>query len=126
MAGDSGRADRAHDPAYTTRAVTARDPLTHDDPPPDALSTRRRRLLYRSRLRGTHENDLLLGRFAAEAIPGMDDAALDAWEAVLELPDVDLFDWISGRFEVPVEHDSAMLRRLIAHANAPHAKAGQA
>lgn len=107
--------------------MTARDPHTQEVPPTDAArDTRRRRLLYRSRLRGTHENDLLLGRFAAEAIPGMDDAALDAWEAVLELPDVDLFDWISGRFAVPAQHDSPMLRRLIAHANAPHAKAGRA
>lgn len=83
---------------------------------PDLLDSRRRRLLYRSRLRGTHENDLLLGRFAAQTVPAMDVPDLDAWEAVLELPDVDLFDWISGRLPVPPAHDSPMLRRLIAHA----------
>jgi antitoxin CptB len=83
---------------------------------PDSLDSRRRRLLYRSRLRGTHENDLLLGRFAADSVPAMSVPDLDAWEAVLELPDVDLFDWISGRVPVPAAHDSPMLRRLIAHA----------
>jgi antitoxin CptB len=87
---------------------------------PDGLhnDVRRRRLLYRSRLRGTHENDLLLGRFAERALPRMTAPELDAWEAVLALPDPDLFDWIAGRLPVPPEHDTPMLRRLIAESRA--------
>jgi len=81
------------------------------------LSERHRRVAFRAGRRGTHENDLLLGRFAARHVAAMDPAELDAFEAILDLPDVDLFDWISGRAPVPAQHDTRMLRRLIAEAN---------
>jgi antitoxin CptB len=86
-------------------------------PPPDSLDERRRRLRFRAGRRGTHENDLLLGRFAANHVGTMDQAALDEFETLLDLPDVDLFDWIAGRAPVPPEHDSPLLRRLISEAN---------
>ena len=71
---------------------------------------RRRRLLYRATHRGTRETDLLVGGFVASRIALLGDAELDALEAVLELPDVDLADWLSGRRPVPSELDSPMLR----------------
>jgi len=98
-------------PAAMPAAVPANDTA------PNPLVARRRRLAFRAGRRGTHENDLLLGRFAARHLDAMDPAELDAFEAVLDLPDVDLFDWISGRAPVPAEHDTFMLRRLIAEAN---------
>jgi antitoxin CptB len=82
----------------------------------DALDDRRRRIAFRASRRGTQENDLLLGRFAKRNLATMDAAELDAFEAILELPDVDLLDWLSGRVAVPPEHDSALLRRMIAEA----------
>jgi antitoxin CptB len=85
---------------------------------PDGLDARRRRLAFRAGRRGTHENDLLLGRFAERNLAAMGPAELDAFETILDLPDVDLFDWIAGRASVPAEHDSPMLRRLIAEASA--------
>lgn len=98
--------------------MTALPPQPHAEAEdPDAV--RRRKLMFRARLRGTHENDLLVGRFAAAHVPAMQTAELDAFEALLDLPDIDLFDWISGRAAVPAESDSAMLRRLIAHAAGP-------
>lgn len=78
---------------------------------PDA---RRRRLLFRARHRGTHETDLLVGGFVAAEIATMDEADLDALEAVLELPDVDLFDWLTGRRPVPAELGSPLLERMVA------------
>ena len=85
--------------------------------PNDKLEDRRRRLRFRAGRRGTHENDLLLGRFAANHVATMDTVALDEFETLLDLPDVDLFDWIAGRAPVPPEHDSPLLRRLISEAN---------
>lgn len=82
-----------------------------DDLLPDA---RRRRLLFRARHRGTHETDLLVGGFVASEIAAMDEAALDDLEAVLELPDVDLFDWLTGRRPVPAEAASPLLARMVA------------
>ena len=95
--------------------MRASHPLNDPDPA-GAADTRRRRIAFRAAHRGTHENDLLLGRFAARNLGGMSPSDLDAFEAILDLPDVDLFDWISGRAPVPPEHDSAMLRRVIAEA----------
>lgn len=82
-----------------------------DDLLPDA---RRRRLLFRARHRGTHETDLLVGGFVASEIAAMDEAALDDLEAVLELPDVDLFDWLTGRRPVPAEAANPLLARMVA------------
>lgn len=82
-----------------------------DVPPPDA---RRRRLLFRASHRGTHETDLLVGGFVAAEIGAMDEAALDDLEAVLELPDIDLFDWLTGRRAVPAELASPLLARMVA------------
>ncbi|WP_144184071.1 FAD assembly factor SdhE [Elioraea rosea] len=82
-----------------------------DSTPQDA---RRRRLLFRARHRGTHETDLLVGGFVASELAAMDEAALDELEAVLELPDVDLFDWLTGRRPVPEEVASPLLSRMVA------------
>ncbi|MCC7426068.1 MAG: succinate dehydrogenase assembly factor 2 [Alphaproteobacteria bacterium] len=84
-----------------------------------ALESRRRRLLFRSHHRGTHELDLLVGRFAAAHLAGMGAGELDAFERILDLPDLDLFDWLTGRRPVPPDADSAVLRAMIAFAARP-------
>jgi antitoxin CptB len=80
-----------------------------EQPPRDA---RRRRLLYRATHRGTHETDLLVGGFVARRIDRFSDAEMDALEAVLERPDTDLADWLTGRVAIPPEADCPMLRAL--------------
>jgi antitoxin CptB len=79
----------------------------------DTLDVRRRRLLFRSTHRGTHEVDILLGGFVAPRIAGFSEAELTALEAVMDLPDVDLADWLCGRLPLPPEHDGPMLRAII-------------
>lgn len=86
--------------------------------PSCALDVRRRRLLYRATHRGTHEADLLVGGFVALRIAALTEAELTALEAIMELPDVDLADWLSGRRPIPPELDSPMLRRIRAAAGA--------
>jgi antitoxin CptB len=44
---------------------------------------------------------------------------LDRYEALLECPDADLFDWISGRSAPPPEHDSDVTRLLLAFRHDP-------
>jgi antitoxin CptB len=85
-------------------------PMTHPEDAP--LDVRRKRLLYRSTHRGTHENDLLIGGFVAARIGQFTDADLDALEEILELPDVELANWLTGRKPIPLEVDSPMLRRI--------------
>ncbi len=91
------------------------------DDPPDALSPRRRRLLFRARHRGTKEADLMIGAFVARSIADLSEAELDELEAVLEYPDVDLVDWLSGRRPIPEECRTPMLDRMAAECAAPGA-----
>lgn len=80
---------------------------------------RRKRLLFRSWHRGTREADLILGSFAEAHLAGFDAAGLDAFEALLEVSDADLFDWIIGRAPPPPEHDSEVTRLLLAFRYTP-------
>lgn len=79
---------------------------------PAALDARRRRVLYRATHRGTHENDLLIGGFVAPRIGAFTEDELTQLEAVLELPDPDLADWLTGRRPVPDGAETSMLRRI--------------
>jgi antitoxin CptB len=77
-----------------------------------ALNPRRRRLLYRATHRGTYENDLMIGGFVRENLTSLTETDVDALEALLETPDVDLADWLTGRRPIPPESATAMLLRI--------------
>lgn len=82
---------------------------------PDAdIETRRKRLFYRAWHRGTREADLLLGSFAELSLAGFDTARLDQFEALLDCPDADLFDWIAGRAAPTAENDTEVTRLFLA------------
>ncbi len=78
----------------------------------DPLENRRKRLRFRSWHRGMREMDLLMGSFADAHVPGFDQAQLDRYEALLELSDPDLYNWMTGREPVPAEHDTDVMRLL--------------
>jgi len=84
-------------------------PMT--DPESAALETRRRRLLFRATHRGTYENDLMIGGFIRQRLATFDAAELGELEALLELPDPQLADWLTGRLPIPPEA-APMLRRI--------------
>ncbi len=83
-----------------------------EDEGPKPLDNRRRRLIFRAQHRGTYENDLLIGDFVKARIAGMSDSELDEIEAVMEFPDAELADWLTGRKPIPGHADSPMLRRI--------------
>jgi antitoxin CptB len=85
------------------------------------LSHRCRRLLFRARHRGTKEADLMIGGFADRHLAGMSEAELDAFEAVLDLPDVDLTEWLTGRAPIPEDVRSPMMERMRAQCGEPGA-----
>ncbi|CAA9270496.1 MAG: hypothetical protein AVDCRST_MAG04-3072 [uncultured Acetobacteraceae bacterium] len=76
------------------------------------LDPRRRRLLFRARHRGTKEADLMIGGFVSRNLSAFSEAELAQIEAVLDLPDVDLSDWLSGRREPPPGVRTPMLERM--------------
>lgn len=78
----------------------------------EGLSERRRRLLFRSWHRGMRETDLLLGRFADAWIGELSDRELDEYERLLEVPDHDLYGWMTGERDIPANYRSALLDRI--------------
>ena len=76
------------------------------------LDHRRRRILFRAWHRGIREMDLIMGRFADAAIGEMSDAELDDFEQLIEVPDRDLFRWITGEDATPSNYDTPTFRRI--------------
>ena len=62
-------------------------------PEPD-LETRRKRAFWRASHRGTKELDIMLGRYAESRLPGMTEATLGAFEALLAQTEPDLQAWL--------------------------------
>jgi antitoxin CptB len=78
----------------------------------EGLDPRRRRALWRAWHRGTKEMDLVMGRFADSALPSLTEAELTEFERLIEVPDHDLFAWITGAEATPENYDSALFRRF--------------
>jgi len=97
--------------------VTTTEPGGADD-----LVRRRKRLKYRSWHRGTKEMDLLLGPFADSCLDGFGARELGEYEALLEQPEPDVYEWILGRSTPPSEARSSVLDRIIAYYRHPHAR----
>ena len=74
----------------------------------------RRRLLYRSKMRGWLEMDIMLGKWAAANLQGMDDPGLDQFAEVLDMENPDLYKWLTGQAPVPDEIKNDVLRRMLA------------
>ena len=70
----------------------------------ETRETRLRRLYMRSIRRGIKEMDLILGSFAKDALHDLDDVSLDAYEAMLNENDQDLYTWVSGQIDPPTVH----------------------
>ncbi len=56
--------------------------------------------------------DLILGAYADRHLARLDDARLAQFEALVAVPDRDLYGWISGAQPVPEEHDNDIMAAL--------------
>lgn len=79
----------------------------------ETAENRVKRLHMRSWRRGTKEMDLILGPYADAHLAGMDAATLDAFEALLEENDQDLYPWITDQQPRPERH-AALLAEIAA------------
>jgi antitoxin CptB len=80
-------------------------------------SAARRRILFRSWHRGMREMDLILGRFADAEVATLSKSELADFEHLLEVPDRDLFSWITGESTPPVAYHTPLFRRILAFHN---------
>jgi antitoxin CptB len=72
------------------------------------IDARRRRAKFRAWHRGMKEMDLLLGPYADAHAGAMTAADLDAFEALLEILDRDLFKWFTGEGPVPADQKTRL------------------
>jgi antitoxin CptB len=82
------------------------------EPDQAQYDARRRRLLFRATHRGTYENDLLLGGFVRDNLESLTDADIEALETLMERPDPELADWLTGRRPIAPEDATPMLLRI--------------
>ena len=83
------------------------------------LDPRRKKLLFQSWHRGTREMDLLMGRFADATVDEWSEGDMTDMEALLRVPDPELYKWLTEHEPVPDNHRSAILDRVIAFHKAP-------
>ena len=77
--------------------------------------TRRKRLLWRATHRGIKEMDLILGGFVARHIDTFSDAEIADLERIMDIPDQDMLSWATKQADVPPEHLSPLLTRILAY-----------
>lgn len=70
---------------------------------------RLKKLRFRAWHRGFREADLILGPFADAHLPRLSADQLDAFEALIEQPDPDLYAWIIGSLPTPEAFDGEVL-----------------
>jgi antitoxin CptB len=73
---------------------------------------RLKKLRFRAWRRGFREADLILGPFADRHVQDFSEAELDEFEAILEVPDQDLYAWIVGREEPWPQFASPLMDRI--------------
>ncbi|MFS4437746.1 succinate dehydrogenase assembly factor 2 [Paracoccaceae bacterium GXU_MW_L88] len=69
---------------------------------------RRKRIFMRASHRGMKEMDILLGRYAQDALSDLDESQLDALETLMDESDQDLFLWVTGQRAAPPVHMGAL------------------
>ena len=73
------------------------------------MDDRRKKLQFRAWRRGFREIDLILGGFADQKLESLDQAGLDAFEALLDASDQEVYEWITEQGPAPAAHDTPTL-----------------
>ena len=98
--------------------VAAQGRLGHETPvmtnSPET-ETRRKRLLWRATHRGIKEMDLILGGFVVKGLDQFSEAEIADLERIMDIPDQDMLSWATKQADVPAEHASPLLTRILAY-----------
>ncbi len=96
------------DKADPDQALSLSEPASFNEVPEHRL----KRMKIRAWRRGTKEMDLILGPYADANLAGMDNEALDLFDALLLEKDQDLYQWVSGQ-ATPPERFAGLIRSLV-------------
>lgn len=73
----------------------------------------RKKLLYRSKHRGSKETDIIFSRFADLYLSDMNSAELLEYDIILNQTDSDIMSWIMGVQVVPSEMPQNLVKKLL-------------
>ena len=76
------------------------------------LEVKRRQALFRAQRRGFRELDILFQAFADKYLHVLDEGQLERLEALLAVPDWQLYGWIMGKEAVPEPYDNDIFALL--------------
>lgn len=76
---------------------------------PQNLSARQRRIIYRCKQRGWLEVDILLGNWAVQKVPQLQEAGLVNIENLLDADTPDVLAWILGHRAPPPAHATPVM-----------------
>mmetsp|Transcript_25401 Transcript_25401/g.47738 ORF Transcript_25401/g.47738 Transcript_25401/m.47738 type:complete len:207 (+) Transcript_25401:34-654(+) len=78
----------------------------------DAVTVRRKRLIYRSKQRGWLEVDVLLGTWAHQNVPNLSPTQLDEFEALVNEETIDIYNLLTLRTNIPDHLDNETIRGI--------------
>jgi len=79
------------------------------------IEIRRKKALFRAQRRGFRELDLIFAAFAEEHLERLDANRLERFEALLSVPDWEIFAWIMGHETVPLAYDDDVFAQLCSY-----------
>lgn len=82
---------------------------------PAAIEIRRKKALFRAQRRGFRELDLIFAAFADAHLARLNRDDLERFEALLSVPDWQIFGWIMGHEPVPSAYDHEVFARLCSY-----------
>ncbi|CUW40220.1 conserved protein of unknown function(containing YgfY-like domain,1-80;containing PROTEIN EMI5 HOMOLOG, MITOCHONDRIAL domain,20-84) [Magnetospirillum sp. XM-1] len=83
---------------------------------------RLKRQMFRAHHMGSNENDILFGGFAVKYLETLTSEQAERFESLIAENDSDLFNWVTGKEEVPahLDHDvMAMMKKFVKSEAAP-------
>lgn len=77
------------------------------------MDARLKRLNFRAHHMGSNENDILFGDFAEKYLKTLSPEQVDRFEALIAETDTDLFNWVTGKQDVPerLDHDVMVMMK---------------
>ena len=77
------------------------------------METLRKRIFYKATHRGLQETDKIIGGFAEQELDKLSLDHLRDFDELLDVPDVDLLNWILGKEDVPKLFDNQIFKLIV-------------
>lgn len=82
-----------------------------------ALLRRRKQALFRAQRRGFKDVELVFATFAGAEAMTLASGELEQFESLLDVPDLDVYSWLTGAEPLPCAFDTPVFARLKALCN---------